>query len=139
SDQRDPRLRGPGSGREALRGRDSRSALDPTRREVHDMTKDLYNKLACPYDKAAPLTLTVFRIAGEEIVQGLLECPTCERYFPIIGKVPVLLPDEYRDPKLEMPFLLQWREAIGERLNRGRGFRLPPREAAAAEKDASSF
>lgn len=103
------------------------------------MTKDLFRKLACPYDKAAPLTLSVFRIAGEEIVQGLLECPTCERYFPIIGKVPVLLPDEYRDPKLEMPFLLQWREAIGERLNRGRGFRLPPREPTAAEQDASSF
>jgi len=94
------------------------------------MTKDLYDKLACPYDKTAPLTLSVFRIAGDEIVQGLLECTSCERYFPIIGGIPVLLPDEYRDPKLEMPFLLQWRETIGERLLRGEGFRLPARSVA---------
>ena len=91
------------------------------------MTKDLYQKLACPYDKSAPLTLSVFRIAGDAIVQGLLECPSCDRYYPIIGGVPVLLPDDYRDPALEMPFLLQWREMIGERVDRGSGFKIPPR------------
>lgn len=89
------------------------------------MRRELYQKLACPYDKAAPLALSVFRLSGEAISQGLLECPRCERYFPIIGGVPVLLPDEYRDPALEMPFLQHWRSRIGERLERGRGFRIP--------------
>lgn len=88
------------------------------------MTKDLYQKLACPYDKTAPLTLSAFRLAGDAVAQGLLECPSCGRYFPIIGRIPVLLPDDYRDPALEMPFLLQWRDVIGDRLKTAKGFRL---------------
>lgn len=99
------------------------------------MTRDLYRKLACPYDKSFPLELSVFRLAGEAIMQGLLECPSCERYFPVIGGIPVLLPDEYRDPALEMPFLLHWRSVIGERLDRGEGFRIPPRRRSEDGRD----
>lgn len=97
------------------------------------MTKDLYDKLACPYDKHAPLTLSVFRADGETVVQGLLECAHCERYYAVIGGIPVLLPDEFRDPALEARFLSRWQEQIGERFGKGEGFRLAPAKAAAAE------
>lgn len=92
------------------------------------MTKDLYDKLACPYDKRAPLELSVFRADGETIVQGLLECGECRRYYPILGGIPVLMPDDFRDAALEAPFMLRWREQIGDRLGKGTGFRLPPRQ-----------
>ncbi len=90
------------------------------------MTKDLYDKLACPYDKHAPLELSVFRAEGMRVVQGLLECTECRRYYPILGGIPVMMPDEFRDASLEAPFMLRWREQIGERFGKGRGFTLPP-------------
>lgn len=96
------------------------------------MRKELYEKLACPYDKSAPLGVTVFRADGMKVLQGLLECPSCHRYYPIIGGIPVLLPDEFRDPALEAPFLARWREAIGERYRHGTGFTLPAHEGSGA-------
>ncbi len=90
------------------------------------MNRKLFDKLACPYDKQAPLTLTVFREHGDSVTQGLLECELCRRYYPIIGSVPVLLPDEFRDPAVEAPFLAKWRPAIGDRFSQGRGFHIPP-------------
>lgn len=92
------------------------------------MRKALYDKLACPYDKHAPLELLVFRADAGTVTQGLLECPQCRRYYPIIGAIPVLMPDEFRDASLEAPFLMRWREKIGDRFGRGEGFRLAPRE-----------
>jgi uncharacterized protein len=88
------------------------------------MRKALYQKLACPYDKAAPLELTVFRDVGDDVLQGLLECSSCGRYYPIIGSVPVLLPDEFRDPSLEAPFLAKWQSRLHGRYGLGSGFRL---------------
>lgn len=89
------------------------------------MTKTLYNKLACPIDKSHPLQLTVFRLEGENVHEGLLECPECHRYFPIIGGVPVLSPDEYRDASLEAVFLERWVSHLGGRYGKGAGFTLP--------------
>jgi uncharacterized protein len=100
------------------------------------MTKRLYERLACPTDKAAPLRLTIFRVVKEEIEEGLLECPECNRYYPIIGGIPVMTPDEYRDPSMEAVFLERWRAHIGDRYGKGKGFTLPPVEIKGNESEA---
>ncbi|TFF85559.1 MAG: hypothetical protein EU517_01480 [Promethearchaeota archaeon] len=40
-----------------------------------------------------------------EIKTGILFCSECKRWFPIIDTIPQLLPDEYRDEKIELEFL----------------------------------
>lgn len=79
-------------------------------------------------DKTAPLKLTVFRSSGSEIIDGLLECPTCHRYFPVVARIPVMSPDEFRDPSFEAPFMEKWKFRIGSRFGNGTGFTLPPEE-----------
>ena len=90
------------------------------------MTTTLYNKLACPYDKTAPLTLIIFRLQETNVQEGLLECPRCHRYYPIIGSIPILSPDEFRDASLEANFLDKWKAHLGNRYGQGDGFTLPP-------------
>ncbi len=33
----------------------------------------------------------------EEIVEGMLTCPECGRWYPIIDEIPELLPDDLRE------------------------------------------
>jgi uncharacterized protein YbaR (Trm112 family) len=40
-----------------------------------------------------------------EIKSGLLVCPKCKRWFPIIDTIPRMLPDEYRNKDQELEFL----------------------------------
>lgn len=69
------------------------------------------DKLACPFDKN-DLTLKIFKQEQEEIVEGVLTCADCHRYYPIVQGIPIMSPDEYREVRLEIPLLEKW----GERL-----------------------
>ena len=40
-----------------------------------------------------------------EIKSGLLVCPQCKRWYPIIDTIPHMLPDEYRNKNQELEFL----------------------------------
>jgi uncharacterized protein YbaR (Trm112 family) len=72
------------------------------------MTKELLDKLCCPIDKN-DLEMNIFNEAEEgEILEGLLSCSECQRYFPVIYGIPILIPDEYRDESLEKPLLQKW-------------------------------
>ncbi|MTI87866.1 MAG: hypothetical protein FH748_07850 [Balneolaceae bacterium] len=72
------------------------------------MTETLLEKLCCPMDKH-DLEANIFTDDGEgEILEGLLSCPECQRYYPIIYGIPILIPDEYRDESLEQSMLKKW-------------------------------
>ncbi|MEX2495029.1 MAG: Trm112 family protein [Woeseia sp.] len=89
------------------------------------MKDSLTDKLCCPVDKH-DLEIEVFardEVAGE-ILEALMTCPRCSRYFPVIYGIPVLIPDEYRDRSLEGRLLKKW----GYRLDDGRTNRLLPIE-----------
>ena len=68
--------------------------------------------LACPIDKNHPLEL--FEIEEEKniISEGVLFCPKCSRFFPIIEEIPIMLPDELRDKKQEMEFLKNYKDKL---------------------------
>ncbi len=78
------------------------------------MQKKLLEKLCCPFDKG-DLNVNVFKEdENGDIHEGLLTCPTCDRYYPIIYSIPIMTPDEYRERQLELPVLKRWGLMIDE-------------------------
>ena len=55
------------------------------------------------------LDLKIFaKKADGEILEGLLTCSGCGRYYPIVYGIPIMTPDEYREKSLEAPMLKKW-------------------------------
>jgi uncharacterized protein YbaR (Trm112 family) len=79
------------------------------------MKKQLMDILACPIDKYHPLELHVFE-EKEEIVEGLIVCPKCLRWYPIRDEIPEMLPDELRKETEDLPFLKKWKTSILEKI-----------------------
>jgi uncharacterized protein YbaR (Trm112 family) len=80
--------------------------------------------LACPIDKYSPLELHVFE-EKEEIVEGLIVCPKCLRWYPIREEIPEMLPDELREEQDEMPFLKKWKDRFPKQiLEEGKPFNI---------------
>lgn len=76
---------------------------------VESLKKRLMEILACPICKKHPLNLYIF-VEMEEIKEGLIVCDSCGRWYPIIDEIPYMLPDELRDGKDDLPFMIKWRE-----------------------------
>jgi uncharacterized protein YbaR (Trm112 family) len=88
------------------------------------MKRRLMDILACPIDKFYPLELHVFE-EKEELVDGMIICPKCLRWYPIRNEIPEMLPDELREKKDEIAFLKKWREKIPEKIkSEGKPFNL---------------
>lgn len=83
------------------------------------MQRKLLDILACPIDKHYPLELLEFSLREDVIVDGVLLCPECGRYYPIIDEIPVMLPDNLRNRKEDMEFLQKWREKLPEKTSQG--------------------
>jgi uncharacterized protein YbaR (Trm112 family) len=93
------------------------------------MKKKLMDILACPIDKYYPLELHVFA-ENEEIIDGMIICSKCLRWFPIREEIPEMLPDELRDRKDEIPFLKKWKEKIPTKiLTDGKPFNLKSKKS----------
>jgi uncharacterized protein YbaR (Trm112 family) len=75
----------------------------------------LMDILACPIDKHYPLELLVF-VEKKEIVEGLIVCPKCSRWYPIRDEIPEMLPDELRSEKEDLPFLKKWKAQSPEKI-----------------------
>ncbi len=52
----------------------------------------------------------------KEIISGILICPNCGRWYPIIEGIPYMLPDEYRDKKIDREFLIKHFDEIPDNL-----------------------
>lgn len=70
------------------------------------------DKLCCPFDKADLHLQVISKDIEENIIEGILSCKTCNRYYPIVKGVPIMSPDEYREYKLEQPLLNNWQEHL---------------------------
>lgn len=76
------------------------------------MTPALLHKLACPMDKH-DLTVKVFvKDTTGNIIEGMLHCTHCNRQYPIIYGLPILAPDEYRQPALEANITQRWQNEL---------------------------
>ena len=50
------------------------------------------------------------------IVDGILYCHKCLRFYPIIDETPIMLPDELREKKRDLEFLAKWRDELPEKI-----------------------
>jgi len=80
------------------------------------MNKTLMEILACPIDKNYPLELHEINEKNNVVSEGALFCSKCSRFYPIIEEIPIMLPDELRDKKLEMEFLKNYKENLPEKI-----------------------
>ncbi len=61
----------------------------------------------------------------KEIVEGIIICPECLRWFPIQDGIPSMLPDGLREKEKEVSILWKYKEAIPEEvLKNGKPFNL---------------
>ena len=72
--------------------------------------------LACPIDKHFPLELFEIVSDAAAVKDGVLWCPECARYYPIIGEIPRLLPDDLRDRQKDISFLEQWQQRLPDKI-----------------------
>jgi uncharacterized protein YbaR (Trm112 family) len=87
-----------------------------TRKEgMKTMKPSLMEILACPMCKSYPLDLDVF-LEQDEVVEGIIHCQKCNRWFPIIDEIPYMLPDELRDGKDDIPFLKKWHARFPQKI-----------------------
>lgn len=80
------------------------------------MNKTMMEILACPIDKTHPLELHEILEKENIVSEGALVCPKCSRFFPIIEEIPIMLPDELRDKKLEIDFLKKYQQELPEKI-----------------------
>lgn len=80
------------------------------------MNRAMMDILACPIDKSHPLELFGISERQDVVSEGALFCKKCSRFYPIIEEIPIMLPDELRDRKLEMEFLRKNRDSLPEKI-----------------------
>ncbi len=82
------------------------------------MNKTMMDILACPIDKNHPLELHEIKEKDNIVSEGALFCSECSRFFPIIEEIPIMLPDELRDKKLEIEFLKTHKDKLPEKISK---------------------
>jgi uncharacterized protein YbaR (Trm112 family) len=88
------------------------------------MKRKLMDILACPIDKYHPLELHVFE-EKDEVVEGVIVCPKCLRWYPIRDEIPEMLPDELRKEADDLPFLQKNKDKFPENIvKEGKPFHL---------------
>jgi len=80
------------------------------------MNKTMMEILACPIDKNHPLELFGINQKEDVVVEGAIFCPKCSRFYPIMEEIPIMLPDDLRDKKLEMEFLNKNKDQLPEKI-----------------------
>ena len=80
------------------------------------MKKSMLDILACPIDKHYPLELFEILSEGQIVKEGILFCTKCNRYYPIMDEIPVMLPDELREKQRDVDFLKKWQGNIPDKV-----------------------
>ncbi len=83
------------------------------------MNRSMIDILACPIDKSYPLELFGINEKHDIIYEGALFCAKCSRFYPILDDIPIMLPDELRDKKLDMEFLKRNKNVLPEKITVG--------------------
>lgn len=88
------------------------------------MKRRLMDILACPICKHSPLELHIFE-EKKEIVEALIVCAACNRWYPVIDEIPHMLPDNLRSRDEDLAFLRKWEKRVPEKiLKEGKPFNL---------------
>ena len=80
------------------------------------MKKKLMEILACPIDKFYPLEIFEISVKDEIVSEGVIFCPKCSRYYPIVEEIPIMLPDELRDKNQDIEFLKKYKNNLPDKI-----------------------
>ncbi len=80
------------------------------------MNKTMMEILACPIDKNYPLELFEINQKDDVVTEGVIFCPKCFRFYPIMEEIPIMLPDDLRDKKHDMKFLNKNKGKLPEKI-----------------------
>lgn len=80
------------------------------------MNKKMMDILVCPIDKHFPLEVFEIQTKDQLVIDGSLYCSKCNRFYPIIEEIPIMLPDELRDKKQDMEFLEKNRQTLPQKI-----------------------
>jgi uncharacterized protein YbaR (Trm112 family) len=47
-----------------------------------------------------------------EVAEGVLRCPQCGRWYPIMDEIPIMLPDEMRKKEEDLNFLTRYKDKL---------------------------
>jgi uncharacterized protein YbaR (Trm112 family) len=83
------------------------------------MNKKMMDILVCPIDKQFPLESIEVKSNEQIVIEGVLYCSKCNRFYPIIEEIPIMLPDELRDKKQDIDFLEKNKEKLPEKIIKG--------------------
>ena len=72
--------------------------------------------LVCTIDKQFPMELFEINSRHEVVLEGALCCTKCNRFYPIIEEIPIMLPDELRDKKQDIEFLERNKENLPQKI-----------------------
>jgi uncharacterized protein YbaR (Trm112 family) len=60
-----------------------------------------------------------------EVKEGILYCPSCLRWYPIIDEIPRILPDNYRKQEEDLKFISLYKDKVPEVIRKqGKPFKL---------------
>ncbi len=76
------------------------------------MRIETIQKLCCPFDKEELALEIITRDINNNIVEGILTCKYCKRYYPIVSGIPIMSPDEYREKQFEAPLIGKWKPEL---------------------------
>ncbi len=82
------------------------------------MNKKILDILACPIDKYSPLEIFELKSNVDIIIEGILYCIRCRRFYPIIDEIPILLPDELRNEDGDKKFLKNNKKKLPDKIIR---------------------
>ena len=80
------------------------------------MNKKMLDILACPICKHHPLEELDINENDDDVVEGVLFCTECSRFYPIIDEIPIMLPDELRKKEDDLEFLRRNSESLPEKI-----------------------
>ncbi len=80
------------------------------------MNKKMLDILACPMCKHHPLESFELDLQNDIIVEGVLFCISCSRFYPIIEEIPIMLPDELRNKEQDIEFLKKNKDALSDKI-----------------------
>ncbi len=86
------------------------------------MTLETIKKMCCPFDKQDLALQIITTDTSNNVIEGVLTCSHCQRYYPIIHGIPIMSPDEYREKQFELPLIEKWKPELLE--NQNKSFKL---------------
>lgn len=72
--------------------------------------------IACPVDKHFPLELFELRFNADDVIDGVLFCNKCKRFYLVVDEIPIMLPDDLREKEKEIEVLTKWKSKLPSKI-----------------------